>query len=77
MLQKVLYWLNVVLGLWIAASPFVLDFRAVEPAFYSSVIAGLVVAAFAFIGWLAEQNVIKAGRTRETRAPHASSAQAA
>jgi len=66
-MRKMLYWLNVLIGLWIAASPWVLNFRNVEYAFYSSLISGLAVAAVAFAGWLAEENVIKIGGHRSAR----------
>ncbi len=66
-MRKILYWVNVVLGLWIAASPWALNFRTVEPAFYSSLIAGLAVAAFAFASWIAEENVFKTGEQRAGR----------
>jgi len=67
-MRKMLYWLNVLIGLWIAASPWVLNFRNVEYAFYSSLISGLAVAAVAFAGWLAEENVIKFGEHRSNQA---------
>jgi len=67
-MRKMLYWLNVLIGLWIAASPWVLNFRNVEYAFYSSLASGLAVAAIAFAGWLAEENVIKFGEHRSNRA---------
>ena len=67
-MRKMLYWLNVLIGLWIAASPWVLNFRTVEPAFYSSLISGLAVAGIAFAGWLAEENVFKTGEHRSARA---------
>ncbi len=35
-MRKMLPWLNVLLGLWIAASPWVLDFRSVADAFSST-----------------------------------------
>jgi hypothetical protein len=63
-MRKMLYWLNVVIGLWIAASPWVLNFREVEYAFYSSLASGLAVAAIALAGWLAEENPIKLGGRR-------------
>ena len=66
-MRKMLYWLNVLIGLWIAASPWVLNFRNVEYAFYSSLTSGLAVAAVAFAGWLAEENVFKTGEHRATR----------
>ncbi len=66
-MRKMLYWLNVLIGLWIAASPWVLNFRNVEYAFYSSLISGLAVAAVAFAGWLAEENYIKLGEHRSER----------
>jgi len=65
------------IGLWIAASPWVLNFRNVEYAFYSSLASGLAVAAIAFAGWLAEENVIKFGRLGEHRSNRAGSLQAA
>ena len=66
-MRKMLYWLNVLIGLWIAASSWVLNFRNVEYAFYSSLVSGLAVAAIAFAGWLAEENVIKFGEQRSER----------
>ncbi len=57
MLRKVLWWADILLGLWIAAAPWVLGYRTVEPALYNGVIAGLAVAVLAFIGWLDEQGV--------------------
>jgi hypothetical protein len=70
MMRKMLYWANVLIGLWIAASPWVLNFRTVENAFYSSLISGLAVAAVAFAGWLAEENVLKTGGHRSEGAGH-------
>lgn len=63
-MRKMLNWLNVLIGLWIAASPWVLNFRSVEDAFYSSLISGLGVAAVAFAGWLADENAIRIGGHR-------------
>ena len=63
-----LNWLNVLLGLWIAASPWVLDFRSVEDAFHSSLTSGLAVAAVAFAGWLADENAITFGRHQSEQA---------
>ena len=73
-MRKMLYWLNVLIGVWIAASPWVLNFRTVENAFYSSLISGLAVAGVAFAGWLADEN---AGKTHVHRSARATSPQAA
>ena len=66
MLRKVFWWVNVLLGLWIAAAPWALGYRSVEPAFYNSLIAGLAVAIVAFAGWLVEQGVFGAEHGRAT-----------
>ena len=63
-MRKMLYWLNVLIGAWIAVSPWVLNFRNVENAFYSSLISGLAVAGVAFAGWLAEEKFSKTGEHR-------------
>ena len=65
-MRKVLYWLNILIGLWIAASPWVLNYRNVEYAFYSSLISGLAVAAVASAGWLAEENLLNVGEHRSS-----------
>jgi hypothetical protein len=66
-MRKWLYWVFVVIGLWIAASPWVLNFQNVEYAFYSNLISGLAVALIALGGWLAEENWFKSSRTRSER----------
>ena len=70
MLRKVFWWVNVLLGLWIAAAPwplgYPLGYRSVEPAFYNSLIAGLAVAIVALAGWLVEQGVFGAEHGRAT-----------
>jgi|GEM_PF-7089818 len=72
MLRKVLWWADVLLGLWIAAAPWVLGYRTVEPALYNGVIAGLAVAVLAFIGWLHEQGVFGRSHGQTTKASTAS-----
>ena len=67
-MRKMLYWLNVLIGVWIAASPWVLNYRNVENAFYSSLISGLAVAGVAVAGGLAEENFFKTGEHRSARA---------
>jgi len=49
--DKVLDWINVVLGLWLIASPFVLGYSTMAAALWSSIITGLVVIVLA--GWAA------------------------
>jgi 4-amino-4-deoxy-L-arabinose transferase-like glycosyltransferase len=78
MLRKVLWWVNILLGLWIAAAPFALGYQTVQPALYNGVIAGLAVAVLAFIGWLVEQGVLRWGRApTSTRLGEATGARAA
>ncbi len=66
MLRKVLWWVNVLLGLWIAAAPWALGYQTTEPAFYNGVIAGLAVAGVSLIGWLVEQGVFGPRHGRST-----------
>jgi hypothetical protein len=70
-LRTALSWLIVLLGLWIAAAPFVLNYRTVEPAFTTSVIAGLAVAVLAFVGWLLDAGALKRGKRRPADSAHA------
>ena len=75
-MRRALYWLNILIGIWIAASPWVLNFRNVEYAFYSSLISGLAVAGVALAGWLTQENAGKTGDHRHL-STRASSPQAA
>jgi hypothetical protein len=40
-------WINVLLGIWVIISPFVLGFALVPRAMWNNVIAGIIVAALA------------------------------
>jgi hypothetical protein len=77
MLRKVLWWVNVLLGLWIAAAPWVLGYQTIEPAFYNGIIAGLAVAVIAFVGWLAEQGVFGGAHASTTKVGEARNLRAA
>ena len=67
-MRRALYWANILIGVWIAASPWVLNFRNVEYAFYGCLISGLAVAGVALAGWVAEENVAKTGEHRNLTA---------
>lgn len=42
-------WVEVILGLWLIASPWILQFTASDPAFWSAVLGGVVIVLSA--GW--------------------------
>ncbi|MER3406665.1 MAG: hypothetical protein C4289_17095, partial [Chloroflexota bacterium] len=46
-------WLNVILGLWLIISPWVLGYTTTTAAFYNALIVGVLVAVFALLGWAA------------------------
>lgn len=50
-------WLNVILGLWLIISPWVLGYTATTAAFYNALIVGVLVAVFALLGWAAHAGV--------------------
>jgi len=49
--DRTLDWINVVLGVWLAISPFALGYTAMVMAMWNNIIVGLVVLALA--GWAA------------------------
>jgi hypothetical protein len=49
--NKILDWINIGLGLWLIASPFILGYSTLAAALWSSIISGLLVILFA--GWAA------------------------
>lgn len=44
-------WVNVALGVWMIAAPFVLNYAAVEQAQINSIIVGAIVLALAAFSW--------------------------
>lgn len=45
--MKNLNWIQLILGVWVLISPWVLGFAALTPALWSNVVAGAVVAIVA------------------------------
>ncbi|OGM91127.1 hypothetical protein A2999_01150 [Candidatus Wolfebacteria bacterium RIFCSPLOWO2_01_FULL_38_11] len=45
--MKWLNWVNLVLGVWIIISPWVLDFAPYTPALWSNLVAGILILVFA------------------------------
>lgn len=44
-------WVNVALGVWMIAAPFILDYAAIEQAQMNSIIVGAIVLALAAFSW--------------------------
>ena len=45
-----LNWVKLVLGLWVAVSPWILGFSGITTALWSNIIAGALIAIFALWG---------------------------
>lgn len=54
--RSALDWVNVVLGLWLIASPFILGFSGLAFAMWNSIIVGLVVAILGLWAALSTQS---------------------
>ncbi len=50
-------WFNLILGLWLIVSPWLLGFSTVAAAMWNSVIVGIVVAALSYWGQTEAQKV--------------------
>ncbi|MEK9154621.1 MAG: SPW repeat protein [Patescibacteria group bacterium] len=46
-MSSLLNWVNLVLGVWILISPWVLGFSGFAPALWSNIIVGVLIAIFA------------------------------
>lgn len=61
-------WMNVALGVWMIAAPFVLDYAAVEAAQTNSIVVGAVILALAAFSWYETKRAHdKAGRSEIRR----------
>jgi len=54
--MKLIGRLQIVLGIWILISPWVLDYASLEPALWSSVVGGAAVALLGLWGIFGEDN---------------------
>ena len=44
-------WLNVILGIWLIVSPFLLGYSTLMNVMYNDIIVGVLVAVIAFLSW--------------------------
>ena len=58
-------WVDVVLGLWLIASPWILNFSTVRPALWSAIISGAIIVIAAGWNLIAERQ--QAGHPRPGR----------